>query len=229
MKTIIERLQNGEWFVTCNNGIEFNYLKELCKPCNFKWCDGEDLNDIMEYEFNYPVHIGVDFVFAHTNQKELCYCTTNFNYDRSSENQIEDLTEVIFNKTFYTTKEKEKLDLLLAIIRGEPVEVKDVNDKWKLKTGHIDEVNLKSLLNNYRLPTFNLLIISKEIWNVVDPKFKYAAVDPGKMLWFYEYEPQYREIDGGWNSTKGNVAGGNCFNIDLTKVDYKNSLVQRPE
>lgn len=227
MKTIIERLQNGEWFVTCSNGSEFNYLKELCKQCNFKWCDGEDLNDVMEYDFGYPVHIGVDFL--HTNQKELCFCKTNFNYDRSPENQIVDLTEVIFNKIFYTKKEKEKLDLLLAMIRGEPVEVKDVNGKWKLKTSHIDEVNLKSLLNNYRLSTFKLLIISQEIWNVVDPKFKYAAVDAGKMLYFYEYEPQYSEIDGRWNSTKGRAAGGNCFNIDLTKVDCKNSLVKRPE
>lgn len=231
MKKIIERLKHGEWFVTCRNGGEFKYLKELCKQCNFKWHDGEDLDNMHDNDFVYPVNIGVDFCHTSITRNELCYCTDNFNYDRHKDNQIEDITDLVFNKKnieyFVTTIEKEKLDLLLAMIRHEPLEKVFIGNEW-IPVDYQEKLfsELDFLLDNFRIHSFN---ISQEIWNVVDPKFNYAAVDPGQMLWFYEYEPQYNEIDGGWDSTKGSVTSGNCFNIDLSKVECKNSLAKRPE
>lgn len=72
--------------------------------------------------------------------------------------------------------------------------------------------------------------ISKKLWHAIDPKYKYAAMDKRQRIYFYENKPT--RLSTLWSATGGEYAvlmANTLFNIDATNIDWKKSLLKRPE
>lgn len=231
MQNIIERIKSDEWFVKCENIQQYNLLTKICREQGFRWSasQNETLSYLEPSIIFFPMYIGVDLEFF--KQNILCYTNCDFNCYRDENNLIEDITELFFGEQTFeyllTPIEKYKIDLLLAIIREQNIEQK-IEGKWNKIIKPICEINLENLIENYRIDKKTPLIIPEYVWNAIDPKFKYAAMDENKRIYFYKNEPtRMVDIWGGDFDSK-DMASGKCFGIDITNINWKYSLVKRP-
>lgn len=63
-------------------------------------------------------------------------------------------------------------------------------------------------------------------WEVIKPEYKWAAMDESGSLWVYEGKP--KAGDSAWGYS-GNLDGIGALNINTTGIDWRESLVQRPD
>lgn len=90
------------------------------------------------------------------------------------------------------------------------------NGSWKeQQSGSIYQSNI------YRTKPRQLIIP----WDVVSPEYKWSAMDKNTKVWFYTEKP-IADVNA-W------VGGGNycksALNINTSGIDWRESLVQRPE
>lgn len=91
------------------------------------------------------------------------------------------------------------------------------NGSWKeQQAGSIYQSNI------YRTKLRQLIIP----WDVIKPEYKWAAMDESGIVYFYKTMPsiimQYRH----WRSADNILS---VLNIDTSGIDWRESLVQRPE
>jgi len=63
-------------------------------------------------------------------------------------------------------------------------------------------------------------------WDVIKPEYKWAAMDESRFVCFYESKPIITGL--AWVPTSKNWSGS-PLNIDTTGIDWRESLVQRPD
>ena len=64
-------------------------------------------------------------------------------------------------------------------------------------------------------------------WDVIKPEYKWAAMDDDGVVYFHKEMPS--NSSGEWIADYGCSIGSYCLNIDKTGIDWRESLVQRPE
>lgn len=105
-----------------------------------------------------------------------------------------------------------------AIVESHIVGMTDIvaNDVWM----HADK---NSLLPSYAYRTRPRQLIIP--WAVIKPEYKWAAMDEDGTVCFYVAKPQ--ACADGWYS--GGYEAQVILNIDITGIDWCESLVQRPD
>lgn len=70
-------------------------------------------------------------------------------------------------------------------------------------------------------------------WQVIDEKWKYAAMSEGGWVGFYEKKPKWKIYSSNeWNVDSNNVGDAieaNCLKLDTTGIVAEHSLTTRPE
>ena len=64
-------------------------------------------------------------------------------------------------------------------------------------------------------------------WDVIKPEYKWAAMDEDGGVWFFGEKPGIDGDDKYWGGGKDFCQSP--LNIDTTGIDWRESLVQRPE
>ncbi|OCG33678.1 MULTISPECIES: hypothetical protein [unclassified Gilliamella] len=103
------------------------------------------------------------------------------------------------------------VQVLLAKMQGIRVEYKVDDNDWCL-AGH----DCVSLDIKYRIvPQPTPLPISREMWAMINEKWKYAAMDKDGEVYFYINEPYADKDDTDWNNSSGEYCRSVLsFNID---------------
>lgn len=126
---------------------------------------------------------------------------------------------------FYAENEEQEhaVSMLLAKIQGYSVDVySDIHQDYVTSTDSLIDINAK-----YRL-TQTPLKISKEIWRLISPIYKYAVLFECGIIYFYEKEPT---VDEHFN-WEDKDCGESCkcpFDVDVTGVKWYLSLTKRPD
>lgn len=110
-----------------------------------------------------------------------------------------------------------------AIVEAHIVGMTDIvtNDVWM----HADK---NSLLPSYAYRTRPRQLIIP--WEVIKPEYKWAAMDEDRAIVVYDIKPDISYAM--WmcgNGGNGNSADLSALNIDTTGIDWRESLVQRPD
>lgn len=99
------------------------------------------------------------------------------------------------------------------------IDTKDLNWKESLTERPDDEV---LYANGY---------INSDIWEMVDKEFEYMAIDADGSIYVYEYKP-YLEDDH-WSADERDddyeEISESVLNIDTDNIDWRYSLVKRPD
>lgn len=198
MNEIIERLKQGDWYVTCSEVYEYDYLMQLCVKAQLKWSDGND--EPTEWHLHtsiFPIIISVSTKIKNGYHEPLHLCWS----PRSTyiPEYIENITNKIFSTQSYPI-------LIRNIISTYPFEIQK---EW-----------YENLLLRHKLP------IIKEMWDIVPKNYNYAAMDIDKKIHFFEIEPTL--FDNGYWLPKGdNLLDFFIFGIDTKNINYRYSLTQR--
>lgn len=94
----------------------------------------------------------------------------------------------------------------------------ELGDKW-VKPQNSLRLYLDSC---YRIPSHKLDIP----WNLIKPKFKWAAMDQNCKIYVYTNQPEILKTM--YSPLRGSFENLSVLDIDTTSVDWEESLVQRP-
>ena len=216
---IKERLLQKDWYVECKTKKDTDLVLQACDDAEITWLFGDKATECKPCDY-YPVDIG----FC----KEDEGLTHSATYYKKSE--IENITDWFFNaiknndsKLIPQNEEQEHLvQILLAMMQGLYVEV-DYGSGWKKAQVLFHERDYK-----YRIAPQPTPLITREMWAMIAPKWKWAAMDGDGEVYFYTDEPCISTRD--WMWTRG---GGDCCNsvlaINTDSINWETSLTERPE
>lgn len=119
--------------------------------------------------------------------------------------------------------EEYMVQVLLAKMQGVPVEYKCDTD-WCLAASDYVSLDIE-----YRIvPQPTPLPITHNMWQMINKKWKYAAMDKDGEVYFYINEPYADKDDTSWNNSSGEYCRSVLsFNID--GINWSLSLTKRPE
>ena len=67
-------------------------------------------------------------------------------------------------------------------------------------------------------------------WQVIDEKWKWAAMEFNNNIWLFKSIPSYDRLDGSWDDKIHNgFTTADCLKLDTTGIIAEHSLTQRPE
>lgn len=223
---LIEVMNNNSWFVKCLNSSQMLKLLTVCEKIGFRWVGDGKLPT--QYFPNvascaeFPISIGVDAQYNEENGFDtgICYSGDDF-ISESTKIEILDLTNSFFDVFQFSTL---LTDVLNNIDKDKILQIRDKNGEW-----------FEPDLTQYRLINKQTpLNISQEIWDLINPIFKYAAMDDDGEIYFYEFEPDpdpewdENSIEGFyWNPIEG-AYSASLFDIDTTNIIPSRSLTKRP-
>ena len=120
-------------------------------------------------------------------------------------------------------EQEHMVQILLAKMQGIDIEFyDDLDDEWVTSTSCVVVVG-----GNYRIKSHELPI-TREMWGMLDKKWKWAAKDENDQIYFYTDEPYVFGNDNYWC-----VRGGRCIKsilaINADGIDWRKSLTKRPE
>ena len=121
------------------------------------------------------------------------------------------------------TTQEHMIQILLAMMQGIDVEYYDVIDcRWT--TASCKTVYLEF---NYRVKPHELPI-TREMWAMIDKKWKWAAEDGNGDVYFHTAKPLISKSAGIWH-TGGDELCRCALMINTNGIDWQKSLTKRPE
>lgn len=131
-----------------------------------------------------------------------------------------------------TEKERHLVQILLAKLRGIPVEAKcklDLYPQWKIT----DDTYLKlGERTEYRIKPKEPLKLHNEVWKLIDPKWLYMAQDANGIVHLYAHKPRADHESKQWLMTFVEERGYKKvtdLQIDTNNYDWFDTLIERPE
>ena len=121
------------------------------------------------------------------------------------------------------TTQEHMIQILLAMMQGIDVEYYDVLDcRWT--TASCKTVYLEF---NYRVKPHELPI-TREMWAMIDKKWKWATKDRDGWICFYTDKPCISAQNGCWRVDNGDWLKS-ILAINANSIDWQKSLTRRPE
>lgn len=131
-----------------------------------------------------------------------------------------------------TDQEKHLVQILLAKLRGMPIEAKcklDLYPQWK----STDDTYLKlGGSTEYRIKPKEPLKLHNEVWKCIPSKWKYIAQDKNGLTHVYAREPFKDYASSQWCVSSGNRKDYKRiteFHIDMKGYNWDETLIKRPE
>ncbi|MFQ1018016.1 hypothetical protein [Gilliamella sp. BG7] len=118
--------------------------------------------------------------------------------------------------------EEHLVQVLLAKMQGVPVEYKRGADWCRAVPDSV------SLNTEYRIVPKPIPLFTREMWAMIAPEWKWAAMDRDGKVCFYTDEPCINTRGIGWT----NCGGDYCYSVLATNIDgvsWRLSLTERPE
>ncbi|MWP62024.1 hypothetical protein [Gilliamella sp. Pas-s25] len=116
------------------------------------------------------------------------------------------------------------VQILLAKMQGVQVEYK-IDDDWRLADSDYVSLDIK-----YRIaPQPTPLPISREMWALINEKWKWAVLGSNGYVYFFNHQPSIDEVRITWTDYEG---WGGCYSvlaINIDGVSWRLSLTERPE
>lgn len=217
---IKERLLKKNWFVTSQNKQEASLVLQACDDAGITWADGEKATEWFPFE-KYPLYIGF---FNDENG------ITRSNYNIYEKCELENITDWLFNaiknndsKLIPQNEEQEHLvQILLAMMQGLYVEA-DYGSGWKKAQVLFHERDYK-----YRIVPKPTSLITREMWAMIAPEWKWAAMDGDGEVYFYTDEPCISTRDWMWTRGGGDYCDS-VLAINTDSINWERSLTERPE
>ena len=117
------------------------------------------------------------------------------------------------------------VQILLAKMQGIQVEYKVDDNDWCL-AGH----DCVSLDIKYRIaPQPTPLPISREMWAMINEKWKWAVLGSNGYVYFFNHQPSIDEVRIAWTDYKGWEGCGSVLAINTNGINWRLSLTKRPE
>lgn len=121
-------------------------------------------------------------------------------------------------------EQERMIQIVLAKMQGIEVEIQRPDGGWSTSTHDVMSIDLV-----YRIkPQSHELPITRDMWAMIDKKWKWAAKDENDRIYFYTDEPCVFGNDNYWC-----VRGGCCIKsilaINVEGIDWRKSLTRRPE
>lgn len=236
---IITRMKYQSWYVKCENEQQIKILLDICDKLGLKWIGDDNLSATQFIPQNneyFPICIGVDQQFNEENGEQvqsLTYTDPDYSFISVDAFSIYDSVVNITEEFFKIFNSSSSLTLLAnAILENKVVYLKDRNDKWFKPDFTQYKIGDNSINNQISTP----LNITPEMWNLIDPRYKFVAMDSDGDIYFYEFEPKpdpdYLERNNDqfvWiNSNSCGSYQLSIFNIDTTNIIPEKSLTKRP-
>lgn len=119
------------------------------------------------------------------------------------------------------TEQEHMVQILLAIMQGVAVEYYDVIDRrWETVSHKTIYLEFDYRIKSHELP------ITREMWAMIDKKWKWAAKDNDGGVWFYVDRPS--KSDYCWSADSQGCAL-NALVLNTDGIDWRKSLTKRPE
>ena len=118
-------------------------------------------------------------------------------------------------------QQEHMVQILLAKMQGVEVELYDrIGKEWITSATSAVYVNTNYRIKSHELP------ITREMWAMIDEKWKWAAKDSDGEVYFYTNNPSLENCF--WRCYFGEHSG--CvLSIDTDDIDWRKSLTRRPE
>lgn len=117
-------------------------------------------------------------------------------------------------KAFRDMTPEERSAIVEALLHDAAEEI--IANKWKEPYSNV------SFGGIYRTRPRQLVIP----WEHIKPEYKWAAMDQSGSVWVYEQKPEIEVL--GW-AGEGILECADALIIDTTGIDWRDSLVQRPD
>lgn len=217
-----ERLLQKNWYVECKTEQEVDLVLQACDDAEITWAAGEKATEWYPLK-SYPFNIGF---FKDDNGITQDY------YNIYEEYELENITDLFFNaiknndsKLTPQNKEQEHLvQVLLAKMQGVYVEeYNDDNCFWKQS-----DSNCIFLNTEYRIVPKPPSLITREMWAMIAPEWKWAAMDGDGEVYFYTDEPCISARDWMWTCGGGDYCNS-VLATNANSTNWRLSLTERPE
>ena len=223
-----ERLLQKNWFVECKTEQDADLVLQACDETGITWHSDWKATKHKPYE-NHPKKI-----------KEIGFCKNDYGitYNCSTgdesyeEDGLESITGWFFNAIKNTdvkltpqdAKQEHMVQILLAKLQGVYVEeYNDDNCFWKPS-----DSNCIFLNTEYRIVPKPTSLITREMWAMIAPEWKWAAMDGDGEVHFYTDEPCISIRDWMWTCGGGDYCNS-VLAINTDSINWERSLTERPE
>ena len=119
-------------------------------------------------------------------------------------------------------EQEHMIQIVLAKMQGFEVEIQRPDGGWSTSTHDVMSIDLVYRIKSHGLP------ITREVWAMIDKKWKWAAKDEHGPIYFYTNKPCICISSGQWC-----VGGGHCLKsilaINTDGIDWQKSLTKRPD
>lgn len=118
-------------------------------------------------------------------------------------------------------QQEHMVQILLAKMQGHDIEIQDCANEWSAVAACAIYLDANYRIKSHELP------ITKEMWAIIDKKWKYVALDEDGGVWFYENIPYFGTQN--WDVGEGTSVENRVLNINTDGIDWRKSLTERPE
>lgn len=117
-------------------------------------------------------------------------------------------------------QQEHMVQILLAKMQGVDVQILNPIGDWSISTHDVICIDSIYRIKSHELP------ITREMWAIIDKKWKWAAKDSDGEVYFYTNNPSLENCF--WRCYFGEHSG--CvLSIDTDDIDWRKSLTKRPE
>ena len=217
-----ERLLQKDWYVHCQTKQKSDLLLQACDEAGLRWSEGEKATGYCPQE-SYPFDIGI------RQGSHGLYFDKYDMFEKSSAENITDwFFDVIENTNVKLTpqnaEQEHLVQILLAMMQGLYVEeYNDDNCFWKPS-----DSNCIFLNTEYRIAPKPNSLITREMWAMIAPEWKWAAMDGDGEVYFYTDEPCISTRDWMWTCGGGDYCNS-VLAINTDSINWERSLTERPE
>ncbi|OCG04297.1 hypothetical protein A9G15_04145 [Gilliamella apis] len=220
-----ERLLQKNWYVECKTKQDTDLVLQACDDAGIIWQEGNKATTWSPLK-KYPLYI--------TFYKRKSGITYDYNayYDSYEEYGLENITDWFFNAiknndsklTPQNAEQEHLVQVLLAKMQGMHIEeYNDDNCFW-----HPSDSNCIFLNTEYRIVPKPTPFITREMWAMIAPKWKWAAMDRDGEVYFYTDEPCISASGFSWTAC-GSDYCDSVLAINIDGINWKRSLTERPE
>ena len=115
------------------------------------------------------------------------------------------------------------IQILLAKMQGIQVEYKVDDNDWCLAGPDCVSLDIK-----YRIAPQPTPLITREMWAMIAPEWKWAAMNESKNVDFFTHKPVLYKQEGIWGFNVGNYCNS-VLAINTDGINWERSLTKRPE
>jgi len=216
-----ERLLQKDWYVECKTKQDADLVLQVCDEVGITWASGEKATEWCPFE-TYPFDIcfyNDSYVISADN---LNFCETY---------ELKNITDWLFNAiknndsklTPQNAHQEHMIQILLAKMQGIQVEYKVDDNDWCLAGPDCVSLDIK-----YRIAPQPTPLITREMWAMIAPEWKWAAMNESKNVDFFTHKPVLYKQEGIWGFNVGNYCNS-VLAINTDGINWERSLTERPE